>query len=154
MPLLELIPWDRCCLILWILRMVYCSWMVASHYNCTGLTLLCRVVFSLLAIVRYHHTRKQCFIAPCAQWAAGPISSSSLLEGLTLFADNTGLVVGRTIVDPSKWSVPELQPGDCYGQTFLRGWHSGTDIGHASLSRNHTVERHAVMIRCPHIYKN
>ena len=36
------------------------------------------------------------------------MSSSGLLEGLTLFAENTGLVVGRTLVDPSKWSVPVL----------------------------------------------
>ena len=36
------------------------------------------------------------------------MSSSGLLEGLTLFAENTGLVVGRTLVDPSSWSVPVL----------------------------------------------
>ena len=36
------------------------------------------------------------------------MSSSGLLEGLTLFTENTGLVVGRTLVDPSKWSVPVL----------------------------------------------
>ena len=38
-----------------------------------------------------------------------PMSSSGLLEGLTLFAENTGLVVGRTLVDPSKWNVPVLE---------------------------------------------
>ena len=54
------------------LRMVYCLWMVAFHYNYTGLTLLCRAVFSPLAIVWYNHTQRQCFIAPCEQWAAGP----------------------------------------------------------------------------------
>ena len=32
--------------------------------------------------------------------------SSGLLEGLTLFAENTGLIVGRTLVDPSRWKVP------------------------------------------------
>ena len=37
-----------------------------------------------------------------------PMSSSGLLEGLTLFAENTGLVVGRTLVDASKWNVPVL----------------------------------------------
>ena len=37
-----------------------------------------------------------------------PMSSSGLLEGRTLFAENTGLVVGRTLVDPSSWSVPVL----------------------------------------------
>ena len=36
------------------------------------------------------------------------ISSSRLLEGFTLFAENTGLVVGRTLVDSSKWNVPVL----------------------------------------------
>ena len=35
-------------------------------------------------------------------------SSSGLLEGLTVFAENTGLVVGRTLVDPSGWRVPVL----------------------------------------------
>ena len=34
--------------------------------------------------------------------------SSGLLEGLTLFAENTGLIVGRTLVDPSRWKVPIL----------------------------------------------
>ena len=34
--------------------------------------------------------------------------SSGLLEGLTVFAENTGLVVGRTLVDPSQWMVPVL----------------------------------------------
>ena len=41
--------------------------------------------------------------------AAGhPMPSRGLLEGLTLFAEKTGLVVGRTLVDPSQWSVPVL----------------------------------------------
>ena len=34
--------------------------------------------------------------------------SSGLLEGLTVFAENTCLVVGRTLVDPSRWRVPVL----------------------------------------------
>ena len=34
--------------------------------------------------------------------------SNRLLEGLTLFAENTGLVVGRTLVNASVWSVPVL----------------------------------------------
>ena len=33
---------------------------------------------------------------------------SGLLEGLTLFEENTGLIVGRTLVDPSRWKVPVL----------------------------------------------
>ena len=36
------------------------------------------------------------------------LPSSDLLEGLTLFAEDTGLIVGRTLVDPSKWKVPVL----------------------------------------------
>ena len=34
--------------------------------------------------------------------------SSGLLEGLTVFAENTSLVVGRPLVDPSGWRVPVL----------------------------------------------
>ena len=34
--------------------------------------------------------------------------SSGLLEGLTVFAENTGLVVGRTMVDQSGWIIPVL----------------------------------------------
>ena len=43
----------------------------------------------------------------CTVQTAGgrPMPSSGLLEGLTLFAENTGLVVGRTLVNPSEWSV-------------------------------------------------
>ena len=43
-----------------------------------GISLLHRIdtalsaVFSPLAIVRYHHTQMQGFIAPCEQWAVGP----------------------------------------------------------------------------------
>ena len=33
---------------------------------------------------------------------------SGLLEGLTVSSENTGLVVGRTLVDPSGWKVPVL----------------------------------------------
>ena len=36
------------------------------------------------------------------------LPSSGLLEGLTLFSEYTGLIVGRTLVDPSKWKVPVL----------------------------------------------
>ena len=33
---------------------------------------------------------------------------SGLLEGLMVFSENTGLLVGRTLVDPSGWKVPVL----------------------------------------------
>ena len=36
------------------------------------------------------------------------MSSSGVLECLTVFAENTGLVVGRTLVDPSGWRIPVL----------------------------------------------
>ena len=36
------------------------------------------------------------------------LPSSGLLEGFMVFAENTGLVVGRTLVDPSGWRVPVL----------------------------------------------
>ena len=58
-----------------------------------------------------------CSIPPCSEavlhcttWTVGgrSFSSSGLLEGLTVFAENTGLVVGRTLVDPSGWRVPVL----------------------------------------------
>ena len=58
-----------------------------------------------------------CSIPPCSEAvlhcttrAVGgrSLSSSGLLQGLTVFAENTGLVVGRTLVDPSGWRVPVL----------------------------------------------
>ena len=36
------------------------------------------------------------------------LPSSGLLEGMTLFAENTGLIVGRTLADQSEWKVPVL----------------------------------------------
>ena len=36
------------------------------------------------------------------------MSSSGLLEGLTVYSENTGLVVGRTLVNPSGWRIPVL----------------------------------------------
>ena len=46
----------------------------------------------------------------CSVRTAGgrALPSSGLLEGLTLFAEETGLIVGRTLVDPSGWKVPVL----------------------------------------------
>ena len=40
------------------------------------------------------------------QTAGGRVMpSSGLLEGLTVFAENTGLVVGRTLMDSSRWRI-------------------------------------------------
>ena len=51
---------------------------------------------------------------------------SGLLERLTVFSENTGLVVGRTLVDPSGWKVPvrvQLRSRNCHGGTIFGGWH-------------------------------
>ena len=58
-----------------------------------------------------------CSIPPCSEAVlhcttrtvgGRSLPSSGLLEGLTVFLENTGLVVGRTLVDPSGWRVPVL----------------------------------------------
>ena len=58
-----------------------------------------------------------CSIPPCSEAVlhcttrtvgGRSFSSSGLLEGISVFAENTGLVVGRTLVDPSGWRVPVL----------------------------------------------
>ena len=47
---------------------------------------------------------------------------SGLLEGLTVFSENTGLVVDRTLVDPSGWKVSVLVSN--FGQeTVMVDWH-------------------------------
>ena len=106
-------------------------------------------------------TVRHCSIPPyseavlhCTMQTVGgrPMSSSGLLEGLTLFAEK----VGRTLVDPSKWNVPVLVSNFSMRLLWsnrsqrLAWWHIYRPY---SLSRNLTVELHAVMIRCPHIYK-
>ena len=65
-------------------------------------------VFSPLAIVRYHHTQRQCFIEPCEQWAADPCPPAGYWKDLHYLQKIRAFVVGRTFVDPSKWSVPVL----------------------------------------------
>ena len=54
-----------------------------------------------------------------------PMPSSGLLEGLNLFAENTGLIVGRTLVDPSRWKVPVLVSNysqDTIAEATLTAW--------------------------------
>ena len=62
-------------------------------------------------------TVEQCAIPPhseavlhCTSRTVGgrSLPPSGLLEGLIVFSENTGLVVGRTLVDPSGWKVPVL----------------------------------------------
>ena len=66
-----------------------------------------------------------------------PMSSSGLLEGLTLFAENTGLVVGRTILDPSSWSVPVLVSNFSQETVMVEPFLEvgGTDISHTVYHR-------------------
>ena len=58
-----------------------------------------------------------CSIPPCSEAVlhcttrtvgGRSLPSSGILESITVFAENTGLVVGRTLVDPSGWRVPVL----------------------------------------------
>ena len=67
--------------------MAHCLQTVVPHSNYTGGIQLFPAVFSRWATPQYHHIRKLCCIA--------------------LF-ELPGLVVGRTLVDPSKWKVPVL----------------------------------------------
>ena len=85
-----------------------------------------------------------------------PMSSSGLLEGLTLFAENTGLVVGRTLVDHSNWSVPVLVSNFNQEAVMVEPFSEVGMVAQISaiLSRSHTAALHAGKIRCPHIYKN
>ena len=55
------------------------------------------------SIPSYSEAVLHCTTCTVGGWA---MPSSGLLEGLTVFAENTGLVVGRTLVDPSGWRIP------------------------------------------------
>ena len=69
-------------------------------FSYTAGTLHCQAAFSRWDIVPFHHVLRRYYILP--------LPSSCLLEVLMVFAENTGLVVGRTLVDPSGWRVPVL----------------------------------------------
>ena len=71
-------------------------------FNCTDGTL---VVCLWWATVRFHHILKLYYtvlsgLPVVAQWI--------IRRSNTLFAENTNLIVGRTLVDPSRWKVPVL----------------------------------------------
>ena len=106
MPLLEQTPWAPCYLTPWILRTASSLPKGALLFNYTDETLSGRVF-----------TVGHCSVPPYSEAILhGSVRStggrrmppSGLLEGLTLFAENTGLIVGRTLVDPSRWKVPVL----------------------------------------------
>ena len=109
-------------------RMV-CLRMVASRFNYTGLTLLFQAVFSPSATVRYHHTQRQCSIAPCGWWAAGPCSPADYWRDLHYLRSIKALWWAELLwIHPS--GVFQLQPRYSYGRAVLRGWHGGTYISH------------------------
>ena len=81
---------------------------VALRFNYTGGIRLCPAEFFTVghsSIPPYSEAVLHCSVRTTGGRA---LPSSGLLEGLTLFAEDTGLIVGRTLVDPSKWKVPVL----------------------------------------------
>ena len=81
---------------------------VEHHYSCTGGdSALSGRVFTVghSSIPPYSEAVLHCSVRTTGGRA---LPSSGLLEGLTLFAEETGLIVGRTLVDPSGWKVPVL----------------------------------------------
>ena len=78
------------------------------HSNCIeGIQLYLVVFFTVghSSIPPYSEAVLHCSVRTTGGRA---LPSSGLLEGLTLFAEETGLIVGRTLVDPSGWKVPVL----------------------------------------------
>ena len=70
------------------------------------------VVFSRLATAQYHLIQTEAVLHCTVCTTDGrPMPSSGLLEGLTVFAENTGLVVGRTLVDSSRSSLGSHRDG-------------------------------------------
>ena len=88
----------------WIV--VYTGWGV--HYSYIGEIQPCQVACITVghsSIPPYSEAVLHCSVRTTGGRA---LPSSGLLEGLTLFAEETGLIVGRTLVDPSGWKVPVL----------------------------------------------
>ena len=108
MPLLEQTSWAPCYLTPWTLR-------TASFFSEGGASLqlhrrdsaLSGCVFTVghCSVPPYSEAILHCSVRTTVGRRMPP---SGLLEGLTLFAENTGLIVGRTLVDPSRWKVPVL----------------------------------------------
>ena len=112
MLLLEPTPWDPSCCTRWTLRTVCCS--LQLHRRDTALS---GHVFTVGHCSIPPHSEA---ILHCTTRMVGgrSLPPSGLLEGLMFFLENTGLVVGRTLVDPSGWKVPVLVSN--FGQeTFM-----------------------------------
>ena len=86
-----------------------------------------------------------CSIPPCSEAVlhcttrtvgGRSFASSGLLEGLTVFAENTGLVVGadagRSVRMESSSVGVQFRPGNGDGGTFLGGWHDCSGVGYSA----------------------
>ena len=106
MLLLEHTPWDPSCRTRWTLRTVCCSRKEGCRFS------------YIVGMQHYLDASSRWDIAPphseavlhCTTRTVGgrSLPPSGLLQGWTFFSENTGLVVGRTLVDPSGWKVPLL----------------------------------------------
>ena len=103
-----LIHWDQYCHIPWISRKDCCLQREVYPFSCTAGMLHCQAASSRWDIVPFHHILRRYYYFTTHTVGGRSLPSSGLLEGLTVFAENTDLVVGRTLVDPSGWRIPVL----------------------------------------------
>ena len=88
--------------------MACCLRRVAFLSSFTGRIQLYLAGFLKWATPPYHHTQRLCYTAPSVLLAAVHFCLVAYWRGWLWFAEDTGLIVGRTLVDPSKWKVPVL----------------------------------------------
>ena len=102
--------------------MAYCLQTVVPHFNYTGGIQLFTVGHS--SIPPYSEAVLHCSVRTTGGRA---LPSSGLLEGLTLFAENTGLIVGRTPVEVESSSPGiKFQPKDYRGDPIYGGGNDNT----------------------------
>ena len=65
-------------------------------------------MYSLSLIPRFPQIVKQFSIVRYKTTGGKEMASTGLMEGYTPFSEETGLIVGRTLINPSKWKVPVL----------------------------------------------
>ena len=108
MQSLELMCWALCSHTLWTLKtsLLFTEGGASLQLHQRDSALSGRVfTVGHCSIPRYSEAVPHCSVRTTG---GRPMPSSDLLEGLTLFAESTGLIVGRTLVDPSRWKVPVL----------------------------------------------
>ena len=93
---LEQTPWDPYYRTRWTLRTVCCSQKEGCRFSYIVGMQHYPYASSWWDIAQFHHILRGSFIVLHARWEAGH------------FSENTGLVVARTLVDPSGWKVPVL----------------------------------------------